>query len=325
MNMKKRNTTKKESTTTTTQNTNEAVQDAYFNFINEAEQSSHSSKSQFPELIEQQDFMDSTIRVFGTPEEPLFLARDVAEWIDYSKNKDGWRRTDKMLQSVDDEEKIKLKTPLTMCGVSLQPNTEYWLLTENGLYEVLMLSRKPNAKKFKSKVKEILKTIRKTGGYVADENMFINTYLPFADESTQLLFRTTLHTIQEQNTLIRTQQETITQQKADLEYKQEMIQKFADQISVADMRQILNRVMRHNGGNFKNRWSLLYREFENKYKMNISLRLYNYNRNHTKKLKSKLDYIDFELHMIPELYELAVKLFESDVKELIEEMYAARR
>lgn len=155
--------------------------------------------------------------------------------------------------------------------------------------------------------------------------MFINTYLPFADEPTQLLFRTTLHTIQEQNTLIRTQQETITQQKADLEYKQEMIQKFADQISVADMRQILNRVMRHNGGNFKNRWSLLYREFENKYKMNISLRLDNYNRNHTKKLKSKLDYIDFELHMIPELYELAVKLFESDVKELIEEMYAARR
>lgn len=127
--------------------------------------------------------MDSTIRVFGTPEEPLFLARDVAEWLDYSKNKDGWRRTDKMLQSVDDEEKIKLKTPLTMCGVSLQPNTEYWLLTENGLYEVLMLSRKPNAKKFKSKVKEILKTIRKTGGYVANDEAFINTYLPFADES----------------------------------------------------------------------------------------------------------------------------------------------
>lgn len=324
MNMKKRNTTKKESTNIA-QTTNETVQDTSLNFINKTEHSSHSAKPQFPELIEQQDFMESTIRVFGTPEEPLFLARDVAEWLDYSKRSNGTYKVDRMLQSVDDEEKLILTTPAHTMSRVLQPNTTYSFLTESGLYEVLMLSRKPKAKKFKSKVKEILKTIRKTGGYVADENMFINTYLPFADESTQLLFRTTLHTIQEQNTLIRTQQETITQQKADLEYKQEMIQKFADQISVADMRQILNRVMRHNGGNFKNRWSLLYREFENKYKMNISLRLDNYNRNHTKKLKSKLDYIDFELHMIPELYELAVKLFESDVKELIEEMYAARR
>lgn len=39
------------------------------------------------------------------------------------------------------------------------------MLTENGLYEVLMLSRKPIAKQFKTRVKEILKTIRKTGSY----------------------------------------------------------------------------------------------------------------------------------------------------------------
>ncbi len=157
--------------------------------------------------------MDSTIRVFGTPEEPLFLARDVAEWLDYSKRSDGSYKVDGLLRSVDADEKLSLLYPANNNGGVLQPNTEYWLLTESGLYEVLMLSRKPKAKKFKSKVKEILKTIRKTGGYVADENMFINTYLPFADEPTQLLFRTTLHTIQDQNTLIRTQQETITQQK----------------------------------------------------------------------------------------------------------------
>lgn len=42
-----------------------------------------------------------------------------------------------------------------------------WFLTEDGLYEVLMQSRKPIAKEFKKGVKEILKTIRKTGGYLA--------------------------------------------------------------------------------------------------------------------------------------------------------------
>ena len=41
-----------------------------------------------------------------------------------------------------------------------------WFLTEDGLYEVLMQSRKPIAKQFKKKVKEILKEIRKTGQYV---------------------------------------------------------------------------------------------------------------------------------------------------------------
>lgn len=39
------------------------------------------------------------------------------------------------------------------------------MLTEEGLYEVLMQSRKPIAKQFKKGVKEILKKIRKTGSY----------------------------------------------------------------------------------------------------------------------------------------------------------------
>lgn len=41
------------------------------------------------------------------------------------------------------------------------------MLTENGLYEVLMQSRKPIAKQFKKGVKAILKEIRTNGGYIA--------------------------------------------------------------------------------------------------------------------------------------------------------------
>lgn len=84
-----------------------------------------------------------------------------------------------MLQSLDDDEKIKFTTPAHNVSGVLQSNTEYWFLTENGLYEVLMLSRKPKAKEFKKKVKEILKTIRKTGGYInqAQEDLFVRKYL----------------------------------------------------------------------------------------------------------------------------------------------------
>lgn len=122
--------------------------------------------------ITEQSFLDKRIRVFGTPEDPLFLARDVAEWIDYSKRPDGSYRMDKMLQSVESEEKFKYLVPAQNMSGCLRPNTEYWFLTEDGLYEVLMQSRKPKAKEFKKEVKKILKSIRKTGGYVVgQENM----------------------------------------------------------------------------------------------------------------------------------------------------------
>lgn len=53
-----------------------------------------------------------------------------------------------MLANVDEDEKTTRKIIPT--GSNYQ--TEAWFLTENGLYEVLMLSRKPKAKEFKKKV-----------------------------------------------------------------------------------------------------------------------------------------------------------------------------
>ena len=66
-----------------------------------------------------------------------------------------------MMRAVDEDEKL-IQTIL----VSGQ-NREVWMVTENGLYEVLMQSRKPIAKQFKKGVKAILKEIRTNGGYIA--------------------------------------------------------------------------------------------------------------------------------------------------------------
>ncbi|MED1582942.1 phage antirepressor [Bacillus amyloliquefaciens] len=46
---------------------------------------------------------------------------------------------------------------------------------------------------------EVIPTIRKTGGYVANDEQFIQTYLSNADENTKLFFKTTLHALKEQN------------------------------------------------------------------------------------------------------------------------------
>ena len=68
-----------------------------------------------------------------------------------------------MVDTVDEDE--KLRETIFTSG----QNREVWFLTENGLYEVLMQSRKPLAKEFKKKVKEILKSIRKHGLYATDQ------------------------------------------------------------------------------------------------------------------------------------------------------------
>lgn len=108
-------------------------------------------------VLNEQEVLGKQFKVYGTAEEPLFLAKDVAEWIEYDTSS-----VHKMLANVDDDEKVRKNVP-TLGGTQ-----ESWCLTENGLYEVLMQSRKLIAKQFKKEVKEILKTIRKHGIYATD-------------------------------------------------------------------------------------------------------------------------------------------------------------
>lgn len=111
------------------------------------------------QIIEEREVFEKKFRIYGDFENPLFLARDVAEWIDYSKTGNGSFDVSKMLKLVDEEEALTRKI-----FVSGQ-NREMWFVTENGLYEILMQSTKPVAKEWKKKIKEILKEIRKTGKY----------------------------------------------------------------------------------------------------------------------------------------------------------------
>ncbi len=116
------------------------------------------------QVIKQQLILGKDFKVYGTAENPLFLAKDVAEWIDYSKTSEGYYNVSKMLMSIDEDEKV------TITNSNSGGNKLY--LTEDGLYEVLMQSRKSIAKKFKKEVKAILRQIRITGGYIkVNENM----------------------------------------------------------------------------------------------------------------------------------------------------------
>lgn len=136
-------------------------------------------------VLDQREVLGKQFKIYGTADEPLFLAKDVAEMIEHSKPRD-------MVQNVDLEEKVKM--PFKMAAS--RSTQEQWFLTEDGLYEVLFQSRKPIAKQFKKQVKQILKTIRKTGGYVApkQEERFINSYFPKLSQATKKLLISDLET-----------------------------------------------------------------------------------------------------------------------------------
>jgi prophage antirepressor-like protein len=192
-------------------------------------------------------------------------------------------------------------------------------INEGNLYRLIVKSKLPEAEKFEKWVfEEVLPTIRKTGGYVLNDELFIDTYLPFADDQTRLLFKTTLETVRHQNRIIQEQQK-------EIEYKENVIIGLVDEISLAEKRQIINRVVRKAGRKYRERWNELYKNFEMKYHLDLGKRLESYNSKNRPKLKNKLDYIDKVLNKIPELYEIACKLYENDVKELVEELYELNR
>lgn len=100
-------------------------------------------------VLDKREILDQEVTTYGDLENPLFLAKDVAEWIGYDTSS-----VNKMISSVDEDEKLN--------GIIFRAgqNREMTFLTEDGLYEVLMLSRKPIAKQFKKKVKKLLKDLR---------------------------------------------------------------------------------------------------------------------------------------------------------------------
>lgn len=73
-------------------------------------------------------------------------------------------------------------------------------ISEGNLYRLIARSKLPQAEAFEMWVfDEVLPTMRETGGYVGNDDLFIQTYLPGADEQTKALFKTTLQTLKAQS------------------------------------------------------------------------------------------------------------------------------
>ena len=108
----------------------------------------------------------------------------------------------------------------------------------------------------------------------------------------------------------------------EVEYKEDVIIGLVKDITVAEKRQRLNQIIRHNfkdGASAQEKWRLLYSEFEAKFHISVKRRMASCTMK--PKAKSKLDYIDRKLNIIPEIYELACKIFESNIQDLKSEWF----
>lgn len=134
-------------------------------------------------LVNEVEILGHKIKMYGSIEFPWFMAKDVAEWIDYSKRSNGTYQTQNMVKHVDDLEKA-VKSFNTLGGMQ-----EAWALTEDGLYECCMRSIKPIAKDIKREIKKYLKSIRLTGAAIEDERKTVDYYFSsFSDDLKTKIF-----------------------------------------------------------------------------------------------------------------------------------------
>lgn len=257
------------------------------------------------------------LRTLTIDGEPWFVGKDVAEALGYKKPENA------IANHVSDED----KTSTLIQGSGSNYKSKTIIINESGLYSLILSSKLESAKAFKHWVTaEVLPTIRKTGGYInqGQEDLFIDTYMPFLDENYKNLFKLNLQALDQQNKTIRKQKVIIETQKQDIKDFQEALDAYTKDVPLATKRMLINRLIRFPGTNFGLRWMVLYREFDNVYHMSVKARMNKYNATHTPMCKSQMEFIDLHLGMVNELFDLAVKLFKSDYEALIQQMYDAR-
>jgi prophage antirepressor-like protein len=112
------------------------------------------------EILNKQ-FEHLNISIYGTYENPLFKAKDIGDLLEIKK-------ITKTIENMDDECKIKINSPTGGVGTN---NSDTWFLTEDGVYEVLFISKKPIAKKFKKWVRTLIKDIRQNSNKELQEQL----------------------------------------------------------------------------------------------------------------------------------------------------------
>ena len=248
-----------------------------------------------------------TVEIDG---EPWFVGKDVATALGYA---DVNKAVAMHVENEDKKLNDKSSPSFGQRGATL--------INESGLYSLILSSRLPSAKEFKHWVtSEVLPSIRKNGAYIRNqENMTPAEIVARGLIAAQKIIEEREKEIVHLNNRCGRLTQTIAE-------KQDVINAISRNVPAPTKRMMLNRVMRRRSPELaQSRWSYLYARFDEIYHKNVKIRMKNYNAEPGhRKCTSILDFIDIGLNMLDELYDLAVKLFESDFTQLMQEMHLLR-
>lgn len=118
-------------------------------------------------VVQETRILGQEVHLYRSIEEPLFEASEVANWLSI-------KNVSQMLKQaeIDDSEKV------IFLKYTLGGNQKSLFITEDSMYEVLMRSRKKEAKPFRKEIKQYLKSIRLTGAAIPEgrEQEMVNYY-----------------------------------------------------------------------------------------------------------------------------------------------------
>ena len=255
--------------------------------------------------------MTELIKVTEENGSKLVSARELHEFLEVKKDFSDWIKTYINNDDYGFEENVDYTTFKGNSTESTpRPRIEY-VLNLDMAKELSMLSKVPKGKIARKYFIEVEKKFVSLASK-SEEDMLLELF-PTAPQN---LVALTAHNIREVKKLT---QEVI--------HKEDVIVGLVGDIDLATKRQRITQIVRHNSKNYQDRYNLLYLEFEKKFHVNLKMRLESdFALSIKPKIKNKMDLIERGLlingqhrNMIPELYEIACKVFENNIKELVKE------
>lgn len=127
-------------------------------------------------VIQETEILGREIKLYHSIDNPLFEASDIANWL----NIKNVSQMLKQAEITDDEKGIFLK-------YTLGGNQKSLFVTEDAMYDILMSSRKKEAKPLKQEIKKYLKSIRLTGAAIPEgnEQKMVSYYFSSLSKETQ--------------------------------------------------------------------------------------------------------------------------------------------
>lgn len=224
-------------------------------------------------------FENHEVEVFELDGQVLFNPYHVGECLELTDS-----AVRKAICNMTEKQVIKLKnSDVKESNIRKLNNAGENFLTESGVYKLVFKSHKPNAETFTDWVTdEVLPSIRKTGGYINNVDLMVNTYFSDVPDDQKSLVKGLLVNVEEkQKKIVSLNNENDLLAQKNLEW--------------AD-RPLINSLVRAYAssiGDFGKAWNNFKKELLYKHGINLNSRITNYLNTTGKKTKPKtLDMID---------------------------------